>query len=45
VIGARPHAKKRRCAQCLNVVPLFPATACKKPKRTTKSSNVKGGGQ
>lgn len=40
VIRTRPQARRRRCGDCLDVVPLFPITACK-PRR--KRSGSRGG--
>jgi len=41
VIRTRPQARRRRCGDCLDVVPLFPIAACK-PRR--KRSTSRGGG-
>lgn len=43
VLVARPNPKKRRCAGCADVVPLFPLTACRKTRRTRAGRNDREG--
>jgi hypothetical protein len=43
VISQRPNPRKRRCGDHLEVAPLFPVSACKKPKRANGSMRAKGG--